>query len=113
MRQIGQWIKSNLLGGTLPNTWHVIRGGWWVVIGMCLEIKEIEMHPAPNVPETRYLGVKEAAKYLGLAESTLYTMVSQQRIPFAKMGRRTKFDLEKLNKWVLTHTVEERQTICP
>ena len=71
------------------------------------------MNPVLNVPERRYLGVKEAAQYLGLAESTLYTMVSQQRIPFVKMGRRTKFDLEKLNKWVLTHTVEERPTIGP
>ena len=89
----------------------MVGSGWRVVrddgIG-----EDSEMLSA-NGHEKRYLDVKEAAQYLGLAESTLYTMVSQQRIPFAKMGRRTKFDLEKLNKWVLTHTVEERQTIGP
>jgi excisionase family DNA binding protein len=54
----------------------------------------------------RFLDVKEAAEYLGLAISTLYTMVSQRRIPFVKMGRRTKFDRLELDKWIAGHSVK-------
>lgn len=61
-------------------------------------------------PNRRFLDVKEAADYLGLATSTLYTMVSQRRIPFVKMGRRTKFDREKIEPWIARHSVKPTQT---
>lgn len=54
----------------------------------------------------RFLDVNEASEYLGLAESTLYTMVSERRIPFTKMGRRTKFDRDKLDRWIRDNSVE-------
>ncbi|MEP6889811.1 MAG: helix-turn-helix domain-containing protein [Nitrospirota bacterium] len=53
----------------------------------------------------RFLNVKEAADYLGLAESTLYTMANQRRIPFTKMGRRLKFDRKELERWIHSHSV--------
>jgi excisionase family DNA binding protein len=59
-----------------------------------------------DAPNKRFLDVKEAAEYLGLAESTLYTMVSERRIPFTKMGRRTKFDRGKLDPWIHSNSVE-------
>lgn len=59
-----------------------------------------------DAPNKRFLDVKEASEHLGLAESTLYTMVSQRRIPFTKMGRRTKFDRTKLDRWIHEHSVE-------
>jgi excisionase family DNA binding protein len=55
----------------------------------------------------RFLDVKEVAEEYGLAISTIYTMVSQRRIPFVKMGRRTKFDRYRLDEWVSCHTVKE------
>jgi excisionase family DNA binding protein len=61
----------------------------------------------------RYLDVKEVAEYLGLAESTVYTMVSQRRIPFVKMGRRTKFDRLQLDKWILSNTVNPTGKLLP
>jgi excisionase family DNA binding protein len=57
-------------------------------------------------PNRRFLDVKEAAEYLGLAKSTLYTMVSHRRVPFVKMGRRTKFDRKELDRWVHSHSVK-------
>jgi excisionase family DNA binding protein len=66
-----------------------------------------------DAPNERYLDVKEVAEYLGLAESTVYTMVSQRRIPFAKVGRRTKFDRLQIDKWVLAHTVNPRGQLQP
>ncbi len=53
----------------------------------------------------RLISVKEAAYYIGLSPDTVYTMVSQQRIPFVKMGRRTLFDLAALDGWIKQNTV--------
>jgi excisionase family DNA binding protein len=56
-------------------------------------------------PMRRLVSIKEAAVYIGLSPYTLYTMVSQRRIPFVKMGRLVKFDLELLDKWIKQQTV--------
>jgi excisionase family DNA binding protein len=53
----------------------------------------------------RFLSVEETADYTGLSRHTLYTMVSQRRIPFVKMGRLTKFDVTLLDAWIKQHTV--------
>ena len=59
-----------------------------------------------NAPISRRLiSIQEAAQYTGLSPHTLYTMVSQQRIPFVKMGRRTMFDLALLDQWIKQNTV--------
>jgi excisionase family DNA binding protein len=56
----------------------------------------------------RFLDVREVSNEYGLAVSTLYTMVSQGRIPYTKMGRRTKFDRCELDKWIASHAVKVR-----
>jgi len=56
--------------------------------------------------ERRLLGVDELAEYLGVKKWTLYTWVSQRRIPFVKCGRLTKFDLRDIDKWIETNRVE-------
>lgn len=53
----------------------------------------------------RFLTIEETAEYTGLSRHTLYTMVSQRRIPFVKMGRLTKFDVALLDAWINQHTV--------
>jgi len=53
----------------------------------------------------RLLNIKEAAAYMGLSVHTLYTMVSQRRIPFIKVGRLVKFDVGLLDAWIKQHTV--------
>ncbi len=53
----------------------------------------------------RLLSVREAASYMGLSTHTLYTMVSQRRIPYIKVGRLTKFDVGLLDAWLKQHTV--------
>ena len=61
----------------------------------------------------RFLDVKEVSKEYGLAVSTLYTMVCQRRIPFVKMGRRTKFDRVELDRWIAGHSVKVRRSFAP
>ena len=51
------------------------------------------------------LNIQEASEYLGLSPHTLYTMVSQRRVPFVKVGRLTKFDVVLLEDWLKKHTV--------
>lgn len=59
-----------------------------------------------DAPNKRFLDVNETSEYLGLAESTIYAMVSERRIPFTKIGRRTKFDRDKLDRWIREHSVD-------
>ncbi len=53
----------------------------------------------------RLISIQEASEYTGLAVPTLYTMVSQRRIPYVKVGRLTKFDVGLLDAWIKQHTV--------
>lgn len=55
--------------------------------------------------ERRLLSIREVAVYTGMSVHTLYTMVSQRRIPFVKVGRRTMFDVGLLDEWLKQHTV--------
>ena len=57
----------------------------------------------------RLLNIKEVAAYTGLSVHTLYAMVSQRRIPFVKMGRLTKFDLQELDRWITRQSVKPIQ----
>ncbi len=57
----------------------------------------------------RLLDVNEVAIYTGLSAHTLYTMVSQRRIPFVKLGRLTKFDRYELDRWIASKSVKVRK----
>lgn len=57
----------------------------------------------------RLVGIKEAAKYMDISVNTLYTWVSQKRIPYVKIGRLVKFDLEALNRFIESSVVEENK----
>lgn len=51
------------------------------------------------------IDAKAAATYTGLSYHTVYTMVSQRRIPYVKVGRLVRFDLDVLDKWLADHSV--------
>lgn len=59
----------------------------------------------PEPIKRRLVDIKEAATYTGLSVHTLYTMVSQRRIPYVKVGRLTKFDVGLLDAWIKQNTV--------
>jgi excisionase family DNA binding protein len=58
-----------------------------------------------NPLQRRLLTVKEAAACTGLSIHTVYTMCSQRRIPYIKVGRLTKFDVGLLDDWIAQNTV--------
>jgi excisionase family DNA binding protein len=49
--------------------------------------------------------IQEAGEYTGLSPHTLYTMVSQRRVPYVKVGRLVKFDQAMLDAWIKQQTV--------
>ncbi len=57
--------------------------------------------------EKRLIGVEEAKVYLGIPKGTIYNLVSQRRIPFVKIGRRTLFDLQEINRWIVENARKE------
>ncbi len=51
--------------------------------------------------DKRFLNIQELAVYLGLSRWTIYNLVSQRRIPFIPLSKRTlRFDREKIDKWM-------------
>ena len=57
----------------------------------------------------RLIDVNELAELTGLSVHTLYTWVSQKRIPYLKVGRLTKFDLKVIEEWIDSRAVEPRK----
>jgi len=49
----------------------------------------------------RLLTVRQAAEYLGTTPATLYTKVWRREIPFIKLGRSVRFDLDDLNQLIV------------
>jgi predicted DNA-binding transcriptional regulator AlpA len=47
------------------------------------------------------MGVPEAARFLGLKTSTLYTKVSREEIPVSKKGKKLIFSRQRLIQWSL------------
>jgi excisionase family DNA binding protein len=50
----------------------------------------------PGREEVRLLNVREAARFLGTTDKTLYTKIWRREIPFIKIGRSVRFDVRDL-----------------
>jgi len=48
----------------------------------------------------RLVGVDELARELGISRHTVYSWVSQRRIPFLKVGRLLRFDIHLIDAWL-------------
>jgi len=57
----------------------------------------------------RLLNVEEVAHLLDMSKDTIYKWVTQRKIPFVKCGRLTKFDLQKIEKWIEENSIEEKE----
>lgn len=56
--------------------------------------------------ESGLLSVSEAAKRLRISEYTLRSWISQRRMPYVKMGRRTLFNPSDLDNLIKSCTIE-------
>lgn len=48
----------------------------------------------------RFYDITELAEYLGVKTNTLYGWIHQRKIPYVKVGRLVRFDIEKIDEWV-------------
>jgi excisionase family DNA binding protein len=55
----------------------------------------------------RYIGIKELSGYLSVPIGSLYVMVCEKRIPYLKIGRRLKFDLQEIEQWLKDKRIKE------
>jgi excisionase family DNA binding protein len=53
----------------------------------------------PSEPEP-WVGVAQAARYLGCARDRVYALVSKRAIPYKKDGRRVLFRRSELDRWL-------------
>jgi len=54
----------------------------------------------------RLIDINELSEYTGLSKNTIYSWVSQRKIPFVKCGRLTKFDLQRIDEWIEENSSE-------
>lgn len=59
----------------------------------------------------RLISVPELSEMIGVKVSTLYEWVSKKSIPYVKVGRLTKFDEAKIDKWIVERSVEPRNIV--
>ncbi len=50
------------------------------------------------------VNAEELSKLIGLSTDTIYTLKSQGRIPYIKIGRRVLFPVEGIKKWLDENT---------
>jgi excisionase family DNA binding protein len=62
---------------------------------------------ALNLTEQRLVGLQEIAVYLNIKPSTIYAWVNQKRLPYIKIGRLVKFDLQDIDAWIQERKVKE------
>jgi excisionase family DNA binding protein len=56
------------------------------------------------VTVTRYLSVEQCAAYIGRTPDAVRMMVKRGQLPRLKVGRKTQFDREKIDRWMQRHT---------
>jgi excisionase family DNA binding protein len=59
-------------------------------------------------PKTKKLyTVKEIAQQLSMSQSNIYKLVSQDNIPYIRLGGKILFDQTVINKWIKANTTNK------
>lgn len=58
------------------------------------------MNTKEGSKDQRWLSIEDAAKYLGIGKTVLYTLAREGRIPANKVGKKWTFEKDQLDKWV-------------
>jgi len=59
--------------------------------------------------EKRLLNTQHIAEYLDVSTSTIRSWVKHGKIPYMKLGKCVRFDLNELNKWLRGKRIQEFQ----
>ena len=58
---------------------------------------------------TKLLSPQELSEVLSISIETVYAWTSQKRIPYIKMGRLVRFNMDEVNKWLERQRVEAQE----
>jgi len=70
------------------------------LIQNCFRKAMSEQTDKSETTKTEFLNLKEAAKYLNLANQTIYGLTSKNEIPFLKRGKKLYFKKSELENWI-------------
>ena len=54
----------------------------------------------------RFINKEELAQYLGISVNTIRSWVWMRQIPYVKLGKLVKFDLQEMENWLKIRTVK-------
>ena len=68
---------------------------------IAVDVRALKSRAMNDKPERmRRVGLSEAAKYVDLAERTMYKKTHRREVPHSKVGGRLFFDLDELDRWI-------------
>ncbi len=56
--------------------------------------------------ENKFLNVDELAVYLGVSKNTIYWWTTTKKVPYNKLGRLVRFNLDNINSWLQENSQE-------
>jgi excisionase family DNA binding protein len=60
-----------------------------------------------SILEKRFLSMNECSEFLGITKGTLYVWVCHKKIPYLKIGRLVKFDIQEIERWLKENSVAQ------
>ncbi len=64
------------------------------------DVRSLKSRTNEKPERKRWVGLSEAAKYVGRAERTIYKGTHKRTFPHSKVGGRLLFDLDELDAWI-------------
>lgn len=55
-----------------------------------------------NILDDKWIGIEEAANFLGVTKDTIRNWIKKNNIPAHKIGKLWKFRKSELNEWILS-----------
>lgn len=50
--------------------------------------------------DKRFISIRELEQYTGIPRNTIYSWIWLKKIPYVKMGKLVRFDLQEIDNWV-------------
>lgn len=60
----------------------------------------------PILTEKRLMNIAELSGMLGVCVNTIYSWISQKKIPHVKLGHLVRFDREQIHHWLQSKRIE-------
>lgn len=90
-------MNKTILNSTLL---EIIKPIVEVLVKEHLATNQIRDAPKQVVQDPKFLTIKQASEFLGLAKPTIYGLVSKRKLPHFKRGMHLFFDIDALINWV-------------